>query len=104
MKYSNPNDPVKSRITGGACKTYATGLRSRFGMEYHTNGHLYATDTGAGGPFSTDCIGGSRPGKTVFGKLLKIFPGKCHGHPNINRGECIFEDPKCVQPLISNLR
>lgn len=107
MTYSNLNNPVKSKITGGACKTYATGLRSSFGMEYHTNGHLYATDNGPNkkfGEFSTNCVGGKKPDQTLPDKLFKVSPGKCHGYPNINRGECVFNDPKCVQPLIANLQ
>ncbi len=107
MKYSNMNDPVKSKIIGGACTTYATGFRNTYSLEYHTNKKLYATDNGPNqnfGLFSTDCVGGSKASKNIPDKLLLVQPGKCHGHPSINRGECVFEDPKCVQPLIGNLQ
>lgn len=114
MKYSNMNNPVKAKIIGGACRTYATGLRSSVGMKYHTNGNLYATDNGAGkgymedngvgkGMSSTDCVGGMQPLENRPDKLHKIVPGKCHEHPNINRGECLFDDPQCVQPLLGKL-
>lgn len=106
-------DPFKAQIESGGCKTYATGFRNTFGLELHSNKKLYATDNGPNqsfGGISTDCTGGILPSKTVPDKLILVQPGKCHGHPNINRGlagaeaECAFEDARCVKPLISNLQ
>lgn len=111
MTYSNPS-PFLANVTGGACKTYATGFRNTFAMTLHTNGNLYATDNGpnAGfGDFSTNCEGGSVPAMSSGDKLHKVQAGKCHGHPSLYRGvrgasqECVFQNPSCVQPIVANL-
>lgn len=106
MMYSNLDDPVNSMVIGGACTTYATGFRNSYGMTYHTNEELYATDNGpnmAFGDFATDCVGGSSPGQTLQDELHKVAKGQCHGHPNINRNQCVFNDPACSSPMISTL-
>lgn len=107
VQYSNWNDPVKAKITGGACKTYATGFRNTFSMMYTTKRKLYATDNGPNksfGIFSTNCNGGNTASKTIPDKLHLVQPGKWHGHPSINRGECVFEGSGSVKPLKSNLQ
>lgn len=106
MTYTTPNNPVASAIAGGACKTWATGLRNTYEMEYHTNRNMYATDNGPNkgfGLFSTNCVGGSRPDKDIKDKLFKVQPGKWHGYASINRGECVYDDASAVQPLIQGL-
>lgn len=106
IRYSSLNDPGTAKLVGGGCMPYATGLRNVYGMTYHTNRGLYAADNGpaaGAGNFSTDCVGGMRPSETLEDKLHRVVRGKCHGHPNINRGECVFNDPKCVKPLLDNV-
>lgn len=106
MTYSMAETPVSSQIESGECTTWATGLRNTYEMEYHTNRNMYATDNGASqgfGAFSTNCGTGSTADYNVNDKLFKVEPGQCHGYANKNRGECIHNDPSCVQPLINNL-
>lgn len=111
MTYSDP-DPFKAEITG-ACKVFAPGFRNTFGMSLHTNGALYALDNGPNGGFgelSTDCVGGFTKAASTPDLLHKVQPGKCHGHPNLHRGtrgaplECVFRNPACVKPIVSNLQ
>lgn len=107
MKYSSPRDPEKAKIIGGSCKVYASGLRNSFGMWYHTNKKLYATDNSPNanfGALATNCNGGQEKERNIPDKLFLVQPGKCHGFPNLNRKECRFEDPKCVKPLLSTLK
>ncbi|PXF47087.1 Malectin-A [Gracilariopsis chorda] len=111
IKYDQYVDPEKSKIISGQCKVYASGLRNTFGMTVHTNGKLYATDNGPNknfGDFSTNCFGGSKSSgsmpSVLKDKLYLIEPGKYHGHPNLNRKECVPYPPSAVQPLISNLQ
>lgn len=112
IKYSTAL-PGPAKITsGGACKVYAPGVRNSFGMHYHTNGKLYATDNGPNdgfGPFATDCNGGQKDDFDVKDRLFLVEPGQCHGHPNLNRAindnkpkQCIFQNPECVQPIEKN--
>lgn len=112
MEYSTAL-PGGSKITGGGCKVWAAGLRNSFGTTLHTNGGVYATDNGPNqsfGVFSTNCGGGQKPSKTNPDKLFLLQPGKCHGHPNLNRGaggntaECVFESDACVKPLLGALQ
>lgn len=108
IKYSNADDPEKSKITSGhACKVYASGLRNSFGMTLHTNGFLYATDNGpnAGfGDFSANCFGGKKASENIADKLFLIEKGKFHGHPNLNRKECIHYPRWAVKPLVNDLQ
>lgn len=113
MRYSGDVNLANVSIVSGECTTYATGLRNSFGGSCHTNGNLYVTDNGpnAGfGDFSTDCEGGRTESKNLRDKLHLVQPGKCHGHPNFNRGlrgaedECAFEDDDCVKPLLDTLQ
>lgn len=105
IKYDQYVDPEKARIISGTeCKLYATGLRNSFGMTVHTNGNLYATDNGpnAGfGDFSTDCVGGKVPAKNQPDSLFLVGRGRYHGHPNLNRKQCIRNPPTRVKPLIN---
>lgn len=108
IKYSNYADPQKATITSGNdCSVYASGFRNSFGMTLHTNGKLYAVDNGpnAGfGDFSTNCVGGKIPGKNIPDKLFLVQPGKYHGHPNLNRKECVHYPSSAVQPLIGDIK
>lgn len=106
--YDNYEDPENARIIGGgACTVYASGFRNTFGMTLHTNGHLYALDNGpnAGfGDFATDCDGGTVPGQNIPDKLFRVKEGKYHGHPNMNRRECLHYPDSAVQPIFSRVR
>ena len=115
IKYTNPNNPAATKVlNGGKCSLYAPGFRNTFGARYHTNGWLYAMDNGPNknfGKFSSNCFGGSFPDKNTPDRLFKVQPGKCHGHPNINRGkndkdpkQCVFRSNSCVKPLIDNVK
>lgn len=114
IQYSTALPTEATTITAGnACKVYAPGLRNSFGIRVHTNGKLYATDNGPNqsfGIFSSNCNGGQIPDKTIPDKLFLVQPGKCHGHPNINRGkkgatgECKIDDASCVKPIVSGLQ
>ncbi len=66
---------------------------------------MYATDNGPNknfGMFSTNCNGGQKASKNIPDKLFKAQFGKWHGHPNINRKQCVFGGSQ-VQPLKANL-
>ena len=85
---------------------WASGLRNTFSLHLHTNGNVYATDNGPNknfGMFSTNCNGGQKASKNIPDKLFKVQPGKWHGHPNINRKQCVFGGTQ-VEPLKSNLQ
>lgn len=101
---------------------YATGIRNGFGMGMTKSGEVYVGDqgpncgfgdtattcddydeelaaawdplaemdwTGRGGHGWTNCPHG--PGRPD--KLLHLTEGAYYGHPNLNRGECIWVDP-----------
>ncbi|CAN8062478.1 unnamed protein product [Agarophyton chilense] len=111
VKYDQYTDPETAKIVSGGCKVYASGFRNSFGMTLHTNGKLYATDNGPNknfGDFSTNCFGGTKPSdsmpEALLDKLFLVEPGKYHGHPNLNRKECVPYPSSAVQPLISNLQ
>lgn len=103
------NDDRKDLITGlpvSNSQSAPTSLEfwPSVGMALRRDGDLYVTDKGEGeGVASTDCVGGSRPVAESPDFLHRIVPGKCHGFPNINRGECIFHDSRCVQTLLDNI-
>lgn len=107
MKYRKLNDPTTAEISGGACRPYVTGFRLLYDMAYHISRNVYGIDNGMQkgyGDFPNDCVGRSKPGKNIDSKLFKVAPGKCHGHPNLNRKECVYDDPKCVQPLLRDIQ
>ncbi len=94
---------------------YATGIRSGFGLLWHTNGHLYSCLNGgaAGGaaPATPDDLadvphrndearfgsynGGAVPAITYLKEtqpdlVIDIVKGAYYGHPNITRGEYVL--------------
>ncbi len=114
IKWTNVTHPGESRLVPPKkgetpCNMYAAGLRNSFGGLYHSNGEVYATDNGPNpgyGDFSTDCGGGTSPGRYKPDLLFKLQKGKCHGHPNLTRArllnkpeQCAYRSPKCVQPM-----
>lgn len=108
IKYDNYAEPEKAKIiAGNECSLYATGIRNSFGMILHTNGQLYVMDNGpnAGfGDFTVDCDKDTKPAQNVPDKFFVVKKGKYHGHPNLNRKECVFYPSSAVQPLISNVK
>lgn len=106
ITYTEPFNPAGTGVNSGGCKIYASGLRNSFGAYYHSNKNLYAMDNGPNqgfGSFSTNCNGGQVPAYNTPDRLMKIQPGQCHGHPNLNRGkafdfkQCVFRHPNCVK-------
>ncbi|MDP9237297.1 MAG: PQQ-dependent sugar dehydrogenase [Chloroflexota bacterium] len=85
--------------TGGDVSVYAPGFRNPYGMVWHSNGFLYATDNGPnagyGGP-STTCTNPSAGDAAGLDELDLVEAGKYYGHANRNRGaagdarQCVF--------------
>ncbi len=75
--------------TGGDVSVYASGLRNPYGLLWHSNGKLYATDNGpnAGyGHASVTCPTDSGVDASGLDELDLITAGKYYGHANRNRG------------------
>jgi len=106
VTYSN-NDPGTAKKIGGKdVQVYSAGWRNSFGINIHTNGHIYATDNGASkgfGDMSTSCTEHkSLPGtQNLKDKLAKVVRGKYMGHPNRNRGRSDKKQCKFV-PVEAN--
>lgn len=87
--------PGSAMQTGGDVSVFSPGWRNSFGIEFHSNGFLYATDNGASvgfGDKSVTCTEHEAlPSKNLADKLTKVIQGKYGGHPNRNRGR---EDPR----------
>jgi IPT/TIG domain/Glucose / Sorbosone dehydrogenase len=80
-------------------EVFAAGVRNSFGLFYHSNGNLYATDNGPNQPYgriSTGCsTSDSATGVTEGDKLLLLKKGGFYGHANRKRGatdprQCIW--------------
>lgn len=111
LTYSTYVDPEKAKVLSGKeCQIYATGLRNSFGMTWHTNGGLFATDNGPNanfGDFTTNCNGGTIPAQNIPDRLYLVNKGKWHGHPNLNRKECphfILNPAGAVEPILDNIQ
>jgi glucose/arabinose dehydrogenase len=103
--------------TAGDVSVYAAGFRNPYGMVFHSNGKLYATDNGpnAGyGPASTSCTTDSGGDAAGLDELNVVDAGKYYGHANRNRGrtdarQCVYHfgtEPTTVDytaPIESNL-
>lgn len=96
--------PAEAKKIKGDVDVYMSGLRNSFGINIHSNGHLYATENGASvgfGDRSTSCST-SQPfvtGENLADEFIMIIEGKYAGHPNRNRGrfdkrECVFRGPE----------
>jgi len=88
----SPADATNPNIvqTGGAgVQVYAPGFRNPYGLVWHSNGKLYATDNGPnagyGGP-STTCSNPSVGDAAGLDELNLVEAGKYYGHANRNRG------------------
>lgn len=97
VEYDSPK-PADAKKTKGDVDVFMSGLRNSFGINIHSNGHLYATDNGASvgfGDKSTSCSSGEPlSGENLADELVMVVEGKYAGHPNRNRGR--FDDRECV--------
>lgn len=111
VKYSQYTNPVNAQVVSGKeCTIYATGFRNSFGMTVHSNGNVYLTDNGPNanfGDFTKDCNGNTGPAGNYPDRLYRLHKGKWHGHPNLNRKECvhyIYDPPSAIKPILSSLQ
>lgn len=92
IKYSPTNPSTARQVGGKDVQVYMSGWRNSFGINIHSNGHVYATDNGPSAGFgdkSMDC-GKHEPftsEKDNLDKLGKVVKGMYGGHPNRNRGQ-----------------
>ncbi len=115
----SPMDATNGSIvkTGGDVSVFAPGFRNPYGLVWHSNGRLYATDNGPnagyGGP-STSCSNPSVGDATGLDELNVVEAGNYYGHANRNRGaadarQCVYHygtDPGTVDytsPIEANL-
>jgi large repetitive protein len=86
---------------------WASGLRNTYDFVWASNGHMYGPNNGLGvvgsyppvptapcfgnGDTTSVASGGDNPG-TQPDLLNLIEQGKYYGHPNPDRGECVFND------------
>lgn len=100
ITYNPPNatNPNIVQTGGFGVQVYAPGFRNPYGMVFHSNGFLYATDngpnTGYGGT-SNDCTSPSVGDANGLDELNLVEAGKYYGHANRNRGpadprQCVF--------------
>jgi IPT/TIG domain/Glucose / Sorbosone dehydrogenase len=97
VKYSAPHDGIP--IAKGV-EVYAPGLRNPFGVVFHSNGKLYATDSGPNLGFGRMMRGcGTNQDiddQEVFDKLIYVQKGKYYGHPNKRRATYSNDLRQCV--------
>lgn len=91
--WANAQRPGTAVKTGGSTTVHATGVRNSYGLLYHTDGRMYATDNGgnqAYGPRSTGCNSQGQSSHEVD-KLLLVQKGGFYGSANRARGgrECV---------------
>lgn len=93
ITYDQYEDPEKATQTGGLdVSVYASGLRNSFGVAVTTGGKVWATDNGPNttyGKKSESCTTESDD-PSAKDELNYIVEGEYYGHPNRNRGECVF--------------
>jgi glucose/arabinose dehydrogenase len=116
----SPPDVYSSSVdqTGGDVSVFASGFRNPYGLVWHSNGRLYATDNGpnAGyGPPSTSCNTQGSTDASEYDELDLVQAGKYYGHPNRNRGlagdtrQCTYHantEPSTADyqaPLLANM-
>jgi hypothetical protein len=114
---------IKStKQTGGDVELYATGNRNTFSLAFTSKGEVYGTDNGCNSNFGDsafDCTHDDPPndaivtlsvGTGVVGgqtlqrpdKVYKIQKGGYYGHPNLNRQQCAWIDPKTGKDIKGN--
>jgi glucose/arabinose dehydrogenase len=94
IKWSAPDD---GNMIAKGIDIFAAGLRNPFGMEFHSNGKLYAQDNSANagyGDYSTGCGDDDKiPAFNDMDEFSWIRQGHYYGSPNKKRAE-FFNDPK----------
>lgn len=94
--------PGSAVVSGGDVSVFSPGWRNSFGIEFHSNGFMYATDNGASITFGDQSVTCTEhqtlPAKSFDDKLCKVLQGRYVGHPNRNRGrddsrQCTFREP-----------
>lgn len=94
IKYSS-KDIGKAKKISGNVDLYSTGVRNSFGLMFHSQHGLYATDNGLNqgfGDISTTCSKSVVARKTAPDKLLRLKKGGYYGFPNRLRKECTYEE------------
>jgi Glucose / Sorbosone dehydrogenase/IPT/TIG domain len=99
ITYDAPVDgtPVAGFGPNGV-EVFGAGLRNPFGIVFHSNGKVYATDNGPNpgyGDMATGCGAGQQiPDEYEKDELNLIKKGSYYGHPNFKRAET---DPRqCI--------
>lgn len=93
ITYDQLTDPATAQKTGGDVELYATGFRNCFGLTETSKGEIWATDNGPNmdyGNVSTGCDTERELTSRVEDEVNFIQRGYYYGHPNRNRGECVY--------------
>lgn len=98
ITYDQYEDPGTAVQTGGDVSVFASGLRNPFGLEYTSDGYIFATDNGynqAFGDISTSCDTNEALSDNSADELNLLVEGGHYGHPNRNRArndpqQCTF--------------
>jgi glucose/arabinose dehydrogenase len=96
VTYSPAGPPANHNVdqTGGDVSVFASGTRNPYDLVVHSNGSIYSTDNGPGGPnYSATCSTSGSPTDSSD-KLNRIVQGNYYGHPNRNRGR--FDTRQCT--------
>lgn len=93
ITYDQLTDAATAVQTGGDVEVYATGFRNCFGVTETSKGEIWATDNGPNigfGNVSTGCDSEQELTSRIEDEINFIQQGNYYGHPNRNRGECVF--------------
>ena len=92
--YDSDNGRIANIIGSTNVAVFSSGLMNAFGIELHSNSHMYMVDNGPNpgyGKESTSCNTNLETEPHFPDKFLKVRKGAWYGHPNRNRGR---SDPK----------
>lgn len=95
VTYDQLTDQATAQKTGGDVELYATGFRNCFGLTETSKGEIWATDNGpniAFGNVSTGCDSERELTSRIEDEVNLVLKDKYYGHPNRNRGECVYGD------------
>lgn len=93
ITYDQLSDQANAKQTGGDVSVYATGFRNCFGLTVTSKGEVWGTDNGPNvgfGAISTGCDTQTELLERTEDELNFIVQGGYYGHPNRNRGECVY--------------
>jgi glucose/arabinose dehydrogenase len=101
ITYNPSTTPANDNVdqTGGDVFVYAPGTRNPFDLVVHSNGRIYASDNGPGGPNTSTSCTMSGTGVNQADELNLIEQNDYYGFPNRNRGradprQCIYRAPE----------